>query len=189
MLNTKQINVIYTGLVEKYGEAEAYDRFLEKYPEYESELTLAAAGELKDIDPSLRKGFVDVDELMSLPEATGELDLDVRGLKDEDGFGNEDDEETTDVEPKPEVPAKTPKAEKPAKEPKAKTPKAEKPAKEPKAKKEPAGDSKAARAEKMYIESTDKSRKTMISMFIQVLGMSNAGASTYYQNIKKKVGA
>ena len=68
MLNTKQINVIYTGLVEKYGEAEAYDRFLEKYPEYESELTLAAAGELKDIDPSLRKGFVDVDELMSLPD-------------------------------------------------------------------------------------------------------------------------
>lgn len=47
--------------------------------------------------------------------------------------------------------------------------------------------SKRRQAEDMYIESDDKSRRAMIQMFKDRLGMSPAMASTYFYNIKKAV--
>ena len=60
-------------------------------------------------------------------------------------------------------------------------PKAEK---APKVEKAPKAESKADKARVMYTESEDKSRATMIAMFMEKLGMSKAMASTYFYSCK-----
>ena len=48
--------------------------------------------------------------------------------------------------------------------------------------------SKAQQALKMFDDSEDKSRKTMMNRFQTELGLTKAGASTYLQNIRKRRG-
>ena len=50
------------------------------------------------------------------------------------------------------------------------------------------GESKSTKAKALYIETEDKSRKGIIALFVKELGMSEAGASTYYFNCKKACG-
>lgn len=73
--------------------------------------------------------------------------------------------------------AEAPKAPKAPKTEKVKAPKAEK---QPKAPKAP---SKAQLAREIYAAAVDKSRKVVTKMFIDQLGLTPAGASTYYQSI------
>lgn len=50
------------------------------------------------------------------------------------------------------------------------------------------GESKSTKAKALYTEAEDKSRKGIIALFVKELGMSEAGASTYYFNCKKACG-
>ncbi len=86
---------------------------------------------------------------------------------------------TTEAAPA-EKPAKKAKAEKPAKEPKAPKVKAEKPANEPKA------PSKKARTIELFttMKAAGKTRAEIIAAMMSDLGLSQAGANTYYQNVK-----
>lgn len=60
-------------------------------------------------------------------------------------------------------------------------------AKAPKAPKDPAEKkvSKMDQARDLYAEATDKSRKAMIAVFMDKIGLSTAAASTYYYSCKK----
>lgn len=96
MMTTNQIKSIFTGYTNKYGEQEAIERFLEKYPDEEGSLELLMTGEL-------------------------ELDESMKYTAPEDELPEVSDEELVIVqETKVEVKAEEPKAEKPKKEKKAK---------------------------------------------------------------------
>lgn len=172
MMTNKQITAIYNGLVGKYGEREAYERFLEKHPDAEGELNLLVTEGLPEEDPSLRQGFTDVEELMALPEADDEEgELDVSLLAGDEMLDDEDTPLPTRATPA--------KADKPAAAPAPKAPKAAAPA----ADKAP---SKTEQALAIYTAATDKSRKAIIAAFKAQLAMTDAGAATYLQNIRKK---
>ncbi len=49
------------------------------------------------------------------------------------------------------------------------------------------GPSKAAQARELYLAAPDKSRSVMIALFMEKLGMSKAGATTYYYTAMSKV--
>lgn len=91
MLSNKQIASIYAGYVNKMGEREAYERFMEKYPDHEGELNLLIQGELVlEVDPTLRAGHVDITELMAEPEADGDDELDTTILAEDDHIDEDD---------------------------------------------------------------------------------------------------
>lgn len=58
-----------------------------------------------------------------------------------------------------------------------------------KADKTPRGPSKADKAREIYISMPGASRKAVIARFVSECGLTQAGASTYYQNIKGKTGS
>ncbi len=189
MMSNKQIASAYNALVNKVGERAAYETFLEKNPDYEDELNQLVQGTL-DLTVELPVDrLTSVEDLMEAPD--DEDGLDVAGLRDALEGDMLDDDEIP-------VPVRAPrvKVEKPA-EPVKAAPKAAKPVKTPKAEKvtkkaAPAVDkqpSKADRALAIYQAAPDKSRKVIIALFIDQLGMTSAGAATYLQNIKKKLGA
>jgi len=95
MMTTNQIKSIFTGYTNKYGEQEAIERFLEKYPDEEGSLELLMTGEL-------------------------ELDESMKYTAPEDELPEVEDEAEIIVETVTEVKADEPKAEKPKKEKKAK---------------------------------------------------------------------
>ncbi len=49
---------------------------------------------------------------------------------------------------------------------------------------EPKGTSKRELAQKLFNASTDKSRAAIIDLFVKELGMTKAGASTYFYSVK-----
>lgn len=158
MMTTNQIKSIFTGYTNKYGEQEAIERFLEKYPDEEGSLELLMTGEL-------------------------ELDESMKYTAPEDELPEVSDEELVIVQKtKVEVKAEEPKAEKPKKEKKAKVVKE-------KTEKVNKGPSKAELARQIYANAEDKSRKVVTELFIKELGLTAAGASTYYQNCKKATAA
>lgn len=162
MMTNKQIAAIYNGYIGKMTENEAYERFMEKYPDYEGELNLLIQGELPlDVEPNLRAGHVDITELMAEPEAEEDDELDTSILNGEDCVDPEDD--ATPVE----------KAAAPAPAKKDVTPRAK---------------SKQAKAIALYTAAADKSRKNIVALFKSQLGMSDAGAATYLQNVRKITG-
>lgn len=155
-METKQLTAIYKGLLNKAdGDIElATEQFTEKYPEYIGELQLIQSGEA---------------------ELAAELKVKADEAADKALLETPDDEAVDlEVEPVAEKPAKAPKAEK------VKAPKAEK---QPKAPKAPKAPSKAQLAREIYAAAVDKSRKVVTKMFIDQLGLTPAGASTYYQSI------
>lgn len=95
MMTTNQIKSIFTGYTNKYGEQEAIERFLEKYPDEEGSLELLMTGEL-------------------------ELDESMKYTAPEDELPEVEDEADIIAETAVEVKADEPKAEKPKKEKKAK---------------------------------------------------------------------
>lgn len=153
MMNIQMIKAMMNGLVSKYGEEEAIERFLEKHSEYEGEMYMVLNGE--DELPETMKYTAPEDEL---PEVPDEADI--------------------IAETAVEVKAEEPKAEKPKKEKKAKVVKE-------KTEKVNKGPSKAELARQIYANAEDKSRKVVTELFIKELGLTAAGASTYYQNCKK----
>ncbi len=112
---------------------------------------------------------------------TGQLEIpeDLKYTAPEDELPEVEDEADIIAETKVEVKAEEPKAEKPkkAKEIKEKAPKADK------------APSKAELARKLYAEAEDKSRKVITQRFVTELGLTTAGANTYYNNIKKATAA
>lgn len=96
MMNIQTIKATMNGLVSKYGEEEAIERFLEKHSEYEGEMYMVLNGE-DELDESM-KYTAPEDELPEVP----------------------DEEPVIVQETKVEVKAEEPKAEKPKKEKKAK---------------------------------------------------------------------
>lgn len=168
MMTNKQIASIYNGYLGKMTENEAYERFMEKYPDYEGELNLLILGELPlDVEPELRAGHVDITELMAEPEAEEDDELDTSFPDDEDFVDPEDD--ATPVR----VSAPVEKAAAPAPAKKDVTPRAE---------------SKQAKAIALYTAAADKSRKNIVALFKAQLGMTDAGAATYLQNVRKITG-
>lgn len=157
MMTTNQIKSIFTGYTNKYGEQEAIERFLEKYPDEEGSLELLMTGEL-------------------------ELDESMKYTAPEDELPEVEDEAEIIAETPVEVKAEEPKAEKPKKEKKAKVVKE-------KTEKVNKGPSKAELARQIYANAEDKSRKVVTELFIKELGLTAAGASTYYQNCKKATAA
>lgn len=95
MMNIQTIKATMNGLVLKYGEEEAIERFLEKHSEYEGEMYMVLNGE--DELPETMKYTAPEDEL---PEVEDEAEIIVETVT--------------------EVKADEPKAEKPKKEKKAK---------------------------------------------------------------------
>lgn len=96
MMNIQTIKATMNGLVSKYGEEEAIERFLEKHSEYEGEMYMVLNGE-------------------------DELDESMKYTAPEDELPEVSDEELVIVQKtKVEVKAEEPKAEKPKKEKKAK---------------------------------------------------------------------
>lgn len=95
MMNIQTIKATMNGLVSKYGEEEAIERFLEKHSEYEGEMYMVLNGE--DELPETMKYTAPEDEL---PEVEDEAEIIVETVT--------------------EVKADEPKAEKPKKEKKAK---------------------------------------------------------------------
>lgn len=170
MLSNKQIASIYAGYVNKMGEREAYERFMEKYPDHEGELNLLIQGELDlEVDPTLRAGHVDITELMAEPEADEDDELDTTILAEDDYIDEDDDATPVRVTTKEKTVTATTAA------PTTKTV-------------TPRGESKQAKALAIYQNATDKSRKNIIAEFKAQLGMTDAGAATYLQNVRKITG-
>ena len=157
MMNIQTIKATMNGLVSKYGEEEAIERFLEKHSEYEGEMYMVLNGE--DELPETMKYTAPEDEL---PEVEDKAEIIAETVT--------------------EVKAEEPKAEKPKKEKKAKVVKE-------KTEKVNKGPSKAELARQIYANAEDKSRKVVTELFIKELGLTAAGASTYYQNCKKATAA
>ena len=159
MMNIQTIKAMMNGLVSKYGEEEAIERFLEKHSEYEGEMYMVLNGE--DELPETMKYTAPEDELPEVP----------------------DEEPVIVQETKVEIIAETPV------EVKAGEPKAEKPKKEKKAKvvteKAAKGPSKMDQAKAIYVKLEDKSRKNVCKVLMEQLDMTAAGSSTYAQLLKK----
>lgn len=153
MMNIQTIKATMNGLVSKYGEEEAIERFLEKYPDEEGSLELLMTGEL-------------------------ELDESMKYTAPEDELPEVEDKAEIIAETVTEVKAEEPKAEKPKKEKKAKVVKE-------KTEKVNKGPSKAELARQIYANAEDKSRSAVTKIFMEQLGLTAAGSSTYMQNCKK----
>lgn len=148
-METRAIKSIYTGLVNKYGEQVAIERFLEKYSEYEGDLMLILSGE-DDIDQSMK----------------------IQG----EAVDFNENEEILEEEIVEEVKAQPKTVEQPKQEVK----------KEPKVKKvKERVISKAELARQIYANAEDKSRKVITARFVSEVGLTTAGANTYFNTISK----
>lgn len=155
-MTEKQLKATYNSYVRKYGE-DAIDAFVAKYPESEGDLMMLVNGEFDEI-AALRAGLADEDYLPDAEEVPETLAELQAGQA-----GQVEQAEPAKAAPKA---PKKPKATKLVKIAK--------------------GPSKAERAAVIFAESAGMSRKEIIERFQKELGMTPAGASTYYSNIKKK---
>ena len=151
-MNANQIKSMFSGYQNKYGELEAVEKFLEKYPETEGDINLILSGE-DEIDESLK--------YQADPDFLPEVEDEVEEVKAETVV------ETVEV-----------KEEKPVKAKKEKVVK-EKAVKEKVI-------SKAQLAYQMYESADDKTRKTITKRFVDEIGLTIAGANTYYSNVLAK---
>ena len=183
-LSETAMKAVMRNLLKDYSEDDARKMMIEKYPHLEGDIVNLNMNE-EDTPYTVKNpapvSFEAVDDTFD-----EEAELDVEGLEDTD---IEEDDETDRLIKAVESAIEA--AEQPAKPVKVtKT----KPAKTSVVKEKSVklvadkGESKAARAREMYANATDKSRKTMIAMYMNELGLSAAAASTYYYSAKAKCG-
>lgn len=183
-LSETAMKAVMRNLLKDYSEEDARKMMIEKYPHLQGDIVNL---DVKTEDsPYIMKNpapvsFEAVDDTFD-----EEAELDVEGLEDV-GVEDEADRLIKAVEAVLETAEQPAKVAKTTKTKTTKTPavKAEKTAKTAKIVADK-GESKAARARDMYINATDKSRKTMIAMYMTELGLSVAAASTYYYSAKAK---
>lgn len=162
-----------TGLEEFPSFGEWKQEYVREYDETHQTVDVKEADAMFDREVEMVE-----DELVNL---VTELATENETNPDEDDDMTNEATNTVDNET-PTAPA-TPKAQKPAKKG-SKTPKAAKPA----VKKEP---SKADAARKVFSQmypkvlEGKKARKDVIAAFVEKAGLTQAGASTYYQKMKK----
>ena len=169
------LKALYKNYCGKYSEGCAFDMLLEKYPEFEGELYAIRDGEDMSVPAEMK---FKADETF-YDDEVNEMEMQVSTPEVATAVFNTIVETATEVnEGKAPVIEKTAKkkAEKVVKAPKIK---AEKPVKEPK------GPSKAEQARAIYAAAEDKSRAAVTKLFVEQLGLTAAGASTYFQNCKK----
>lgn len=121
--------------------------------------------------------------IQKYPDAEADIELLVAEAEGDDIAVNHDSAQADIDKLQKAVKAKVeakPKAKKAAK------PKAEKQPKVAKPKGEKG--SKVDQARDLYIAATDRSRTAIIELFMQKVGLTKAGASTYYYNLKKQLG-
>lgn len=200
-LSDRALQVVIRNHIKQFGD-DAYDRVCSKYPFIVGDIT-DMFNQLQNPEQYNAPRVTDTSsiDLVSVDEALADDELDVSMLADAE------DVETEEVVEKQEV-SKTESAErsiamlkvldqmmqnnnrkakvaKVAKKVPVETPESG----EPKAVKAPraaGAETKAARAAALYAASEDKSRATMIKLFVAELGMTPAGASTYHYNLSKK---
>lgn len=183
-LSETAMKAVMRNLLKDYSEDDARKMMIEKYPHLEGDIVNLNMNE-EDTPYTVKNpapiSFEAVDDTFD-----EEAELDVEGLEDTD---IEEDDETDRLIKAVESAIEA--AEQPAKPVKVtKT----KPAKTSVVKEKSVklvadkGESKAARAREMYANAADKSRKTMIAMYMNELGLSAAAASTYYYSAKAKYG-
>ena len=179
MMSNKQIRSIYNRYVVHHGEREAYEMFMDEYPDYEGELNLLILGQLEDTPAELEVKAPVIDMIDLVTEASDEDDpLDVTGLAE----AADPDDEQEDPLDFPCAPAIT--------KPLPPTKKAVEPAKKAVNPTKPVivKVNKTTQAIALYKKAADKSRKAMIELFVKELNMTPAGAATYVSIVKKKVG-
>lgn len=183
-LSETAMKAVMRNLLKDYSEDDARKMMIEKYPHLEGDIVNLNMNE-EDTPYTVKNpapvSFEAVDDTFD-----EEAELDVEGLEDTD---IEEDDETDRLIKAVESAIEA--AEQPAKPVKVtKT----KPAKTSVVKEKSVklvadkGESKAARAREMYANAADKSRKTVIAMYMNELGLSAAAASTYYYSAKAKCG-
>lgn len=183
-LSETAMKAVMRNLLKDYSEDDARKMMIEKYPHLEGDIVNLNMNE-EDTPYTVKNpapvSFEAVDDTFD-----EEAELDVECLEDTD---IEEDDETDRLIKAVESAIEA--AEQPAKPVKVtKT----KPAKTSVVKEKSVklvadkGESKAARAREMYANAADKSRKTVIAMYMNELGLSAAAASTYYYSAKAKCG-
>lgn len=182
-MNVNTLNSLYKNYCTKMSEGLAFDTLLEKYPEFEGELYMIRDGETESVPAEMRfqadETFYD-DEVNEMENQVQVTDPVVATA-----VFNTIAETVTEVNE-----GEAPKVEKTAKK------KADKKPTEVKAKKEkvvvekaPKAPSKAEQARVIYAAAEDKSRAAVTKLFVEQLGLTAAGASTYFQNCKKATAA
>lgn len=186
-LSETAMKAVMRNLLKDYSEDDARKMMIEKYPHLEGDIVNLDMNE-EDTPDTVKNpapvSFEPVDDTFD-----EEAELDVKGLEDTD-LEEEDEtdrlikavESAIEAAEQPVKPVKVTKT-KPAK---TETKSAKTATKS--AQVADKGESKAARARDMYANATDKSRKTMIAMYMNELGLSAAAASTYYYSAKAKCG-
>lgn len=172
-MNVKTLTSLYKNYCTKYSNGCALEMLIEKYPEFEGDLYAIHNGTIETVPAGMRfqadETFYD-DEVNEMENQVQVTDPVVATAV----FN-------TIVETATEVKGETPVIEKTAKR------KAEKTVKVPKVKAEkaPKAPSKAEQARQIYLAAEDKSRAAVTKLFVEQLGLTAAGASTYFQNCKK----
>lgn len=162
MMNIQMIKAMMNGLVSKYGEEEAIERFLEKHSEYEGEMYMVLNGE--DELPETMKYTAPEDELPEVPDEEPVIVQETKVEVDVPVIAKTETKKETKVKKAKEI-----------KEKKAKVV-TEKAAK---------GPSKMDQAKAIYQNLEDKSRKNVCKVLMEQLDMTAAGSSTYAQLLKK----
>lgn len=161
-MNIETLKSLYINYCNKFSEEEAFEKLADKYPEMIGDLCVIRNGE--DELPAEMK--FQADETF-FDEQVIDLDTEVKIADAETAV--EQVEEEVNVE-------EAPKVEKAVKESKPKKVNVDKKEKAP---------SKAERARQIYAAAEDKSRAAITKIFVDQLGLTAAGASTYMQNCKK----
>ena len=156
-MNIETLKSLYINYCNKFSEEEAFDKLVDKYPDMIGDLCMIRSGD--DEVPSEMK--FQADETF-FDEEVNDIDTEVKlvepAVKHVDEEVNV--ESVNETKPKTENKVNGDKKEKAV--------------------------SKSQLAYQMYVEAVDKTRKVMINRFVEELGLTNAGASTYLQNCKKK---
>ena len=156
-MNIETLKSLYINYCNKFSEEEAFDKLVDKYPDMIGDLCMIRSGD--DEVPSEMK--FQADETF-FDEEVNDIDTEVKlvepAVKHVDEEVNV--ESVNETKPKTENKVNVDKKEKAV--------------------------SKSQLAYQMYVEAVDKTRKVMINRFVEELGLTNAGASTYVQNCKKK---
>ena len=178
-MNMNSLKSLYKNYCGKYSDGLAFEMLLEKYPEYEGELYMIRDGEDQLVPAEMK---FQADETF-YDEEVNEMENQVQVTAPEVATAvfNTIVETATEVNE-----GEAPKIEKVSKK-KEKKPTEVKAKKEPKVKAEkaPKAPSKAEQARQIYAAAEDKSRSAVTKLFIEQLGLTAAGSSTYMQNCKK----
>ena len=178
-MNVNNLKALYNNYCRQYSNGCALELLIEKYPQYEGELYAIHDGEY-DVVPAEMKFQADVN---FYDEEVNEMENQVQVTDPAIATAvfNTIVETATEVNE-----GEAPKIEKVSKK-KEKKPTEVKAKKEPKVKAEkaPKAPSKAEQAREIYANAEDKSRAVITKLFMEQLGLTAAGSSTYMQNCKK----